>query len=181
MPGVQLRAREIAMRRALNWFAAILIAAVFLVAGLWKLTDPTGAAVRLAQARVPESLSLAAAIGLGTAETFAGVLLLVPRFRRWGSVIGSLLLVAFMVFIAIHYNELRGAECSCFPWVKRAVGPGFFIGDGIMLALSIAAGVWARHSNGVRPALVILGAVTVFAVVSYGVNLTRHTGTKAPD
>lgn len=164
-----------------NWTAAILIAAVFLVAGLWKVTDPSGAAVRLAQAKVPESLSLAAAIGLGIAETFGGVLLLVPRFRRWGAAITSLLLVAFIVFIGIHYTELRGAECSCFPWLKRAVGPGFFVGDGIMLLLAIAAGFWARRSEGLRPAAVILGAVAVFAVVSYGVNLTRHTGTKAPD
>jgi uncharacterized membrane protein YphA (DoxX/SURF4 family) len=168
-------------RTVLSWTAAILISAVFLVAGLWKVTDPAGAAVRLAQAKVPESLSLAAAIGLGTAETFTGVLLLVPRFRRWGSAIGSLLLVAFMVFIAIHYAELRGAECSCFPWVKRAVGPGFFIGDGVMLALALAAGFWGEASSGLRPAAIILGAVAVFALVSYGVNLKRHQGTKAPD
>ncbi len=168
-------------RTVLNWVSAILISLVFLVAGLWKVTDPAGAAVRLAQARVPEQLSLAAALGFGIAETFGGVLLLVPRFRRWGSIITSLLLVAFMIFIGIHYNELRGAECSCFPWLKRAVGPGFFLSDGIMLLLAIAAGWWARNSDGLRPALVILGAVTVFAVVSYGVNLTRHTGTKAPE
>lgn len=168
-------------RAALNWTAAILISIVFLVAGIWKLSDPAGAAVRLSQARVPESLSLAAALGFGIAETFGGVLLLVPRFRRWGSVITSVLLVAFMVFIGIHYTELRGAECSCFPWVKRAVGPGFFIGDGIMLLLAIGAGVWARKPDGVRRAMAILAVVAVFAVGSYGVNLTRHTGTKAPE
>jgi len=166
---------------ALNWIAAILMAAVFLVAGLWKATDPVGAAVRLAQARVPEDLSLFAAVAFGIAETFAGVLLLVPRFRRWGAILTSLLLVPFMIFIGIHYKELVGAECSCFPWIKRAVGPGFFIGDGVMLLLAILAGLWARHSDGIRPASVILGAVTVFALVSYGVASTRHTGTKAPD
>src|ERR1700760_2680313 len=106
-------------RSALNIVAAVLIAAVFLVAGLWKLTDPIGAAARLAQAKVPESLSVMAAVGLGALETFTGILLLVPRFRRWGAVIGTLLLAAFMIFIGINYNELRGAECSCFPWVKR--------------------------------------------------------------
>jgi len=167
-------------RAAINWAAAILISAVFLVAGLWKVTDPMAAAVRLAQAKVPESLSVLAAIGLGTIETFAGVLLLVPRFRRWGAFIGTLLLAAFMVFIAIHYNELRGADCSCFPWIKRAVGPGFFIGDGIMMLLAIGAGIWARASEGIRPAVVILGAVAVFALVSYGVASVRHTGTRAP-
>jgi uncharacterized membrane protein YphA (DoxX/SURF4 family) len=165
----------------LNWTAAILISAVFLVSGLWKVTDPMGAAARLAQAKVPESLSLAATLCLGIAETMAGILLLVPRFRRWGSVAGSLLLVAFMVFIGIHYNELRGAECSCFPWVKRAVGPGFFIGDGTMLLLAIVSGVWAARPHGLRPAFMILGAVALFAVSSYGVNSIRHAGTKAPD
>jgi uncharacterized membrane protein YphA (DoxX/SURF4 family) len=168
-------------RNVLNWTAAILISAVFLVAGLWKLSDPAGAAVRLAQAKVPEALSLAATLGLGTAETLAGILLLIPRFRRWGGAIGSLLLVAFMVFIGIHYNELRGAECSCFPWVKRAVGPGFFVGDGLMLLLAVAAGAGARASSGLRSASLILAAVVVFAGTSYGVNLTRHTGIKAPD
>lgn len=168
-------------RTAVNWTAAILISAVFLVAGLWKVTDPIGAGVRLAQARVPESLSVAAALSLGIVETFAGVLLLVPRFRRWGAIIGSLLLVAFMVFIGIHYKELAGAECSCFPWLKRAVGPGFFVGDGIMLLLAILAGWWARQSDGLRAATVILAAVAVFAGLSYGVSLSSRTGTKAPE
>lgn len=165
----------------MNWTAAVLISLVFLVAGLWKITDPIGAAARLAQAKVPESLSLLTTLCLGTAETFAGVLLLVPRFRRWGSIIGSLLLVAFMIFIGIHYQELRGAECSCFPWIKRAVGPGFFAGDGIMLLLAIAAGVGAPKATGLRPAALVLGAVAVFTLVSYGVASTRDIGTKAPD
>lgn len=166
---------------AVNWISAILMAIVFLVAGIWKATDPVGAAVRLAQARVPESLSLFAAVAFGIAETFAGILLLIPRFRRWGSIITSLLLVAFMIFIGIHYKELVGAECSCFPWLKRAVGPGFFVGDGIMLVLAILAGWWTKQSDGLRPAALVLAAVVVFAGVSYGVSATRQTGTKAPD
>ena len=168
-------------KTTLSWVGAVLLALVFLVSGLWKLTDPHGAAVRLAQARVPQGLSLAAAIGFGIAETFAAVLLLVPRFRRWGAWLGGALLIAFMIFIGINYNALRGAECSCFPWVKRAVGPGFFIGDGIMLALAVAAGVWARRAQSVRYAMLILGAVTLFAAGSYGVAAMRQTGTKAPD
>ena len=79
---------------ALNWTAAILISVVFLVAGIWKATDPVGAGVRLAQARVPEVLSLPAAVGFGIVETFCGVLLLIPKFRQWGAWIASLLLVA---------------------------------------------------------------------------------------
>ena len=154
-------------RTVLNWTAAILISLVFLVAGIWKASDPGAAAVRLAQAKVPESLSVAAAIGLGIAETFAGVLLLVPQFRRWGAWLGGFLLIAFMAYIGFFYKELQGAECSCFPWVKRAVGPGFFIGDAIMLAVAALAGWGARRSSGFRPALIVLGAVMVFAFVSF--------------
>jgi hypothetical protein len=93
----------------------------------------------------------------------------------------SFLLVAFMVFIGLNYNALRGAECSCFPWVKRAVGPNFFIGDGIMLLLAMMAGAWARPARSMRIAALILGAVTLFAAASYGVAAMRQTGTKAPD
>jgi hypothetical protein len=86
-----------------------------------------------------------------------------------------------MIFIGIHYSDLRGTDCSCFPWLKRAVGPGFFAGDGAMLLLAIGAGVWARTADGLRPVVVILGAVAVFTLVSYGFASTRHTGTKAPE
>ncbi len=137
-------------KSTLSWIGAILLALVFLVSGLWKLTDASGAAVRMAQARVPQSLSLAAAIGFGIAETFAAVLLLVPRFRRWGAWLGGALLVAFMIFIGVNYNALHGAECSCFPWVKRAVGPGFFVGDGIIWRWrrSRVSGLAARKTCG---------------------------------
>jgi uncharacterized membrane protein YphA (DoxX/SURF4 family) len=168
-------------KTTLSWVGAVLLALVFLLSGLWKLTDASGAAVRMVQARVPQSLGLAAAIGFGIAETFTAVLLLVPRFRRWGAWLGGALLVAFMIFIGINYTALRGAECSCFPWVKRAVGPNFFIGDAILLLLAVWAGMWAPRARGMRAAMAILGAVAMFAAGSYGVAEMRQTGVKAPD
>ncbi len=165
----------------LSGTAAVLMAALFLVAGLWKITDAPGAAVRLAQAKVPENLSLAAALLLGIAETFSAVLILVPRFRRWGSWLMTFLLTVFMIYIAVNYTALHGAECQCFPWLKRAVGPGFFVGDGIMLALAVVAGLWSKRSENLRSAALVLGAVVVFALVSYGVAATHNTGVKAPD
>lgn len=170
-----------AWKTALNWSGAILLSLLFFVSGLWKLTDAPGAAVRMAQALVPQSLSLAAAIGFGIAETLAAVLLLVPRFRRWGAWLGGGLLIAFMIYIGINYNALRGAECNCFPWVKRAVGPMFFIGDGVMLACAVAAGLWARPSRALGQAFAVLGAIAIFAAASYGIGAMRQTGTKAPN
>jgi hypothetical protein len=61
------------------------------------------------------------------------------------------------------------------------VGPGFFIGDGLMLLLAVFAGIWSRPPESVRTAILILGAVVVFALVSYGVAAARETGTKAPE
>lgn len=167
-------------KSALNWIAAILTSILFIVAGLWKITDPISAAARLAQAKVPENLSLAAALVLGIAETVAAVLVLVPRFRKWGAWLGSGLLIAFMIYIGINYTALHGAECNCFPWIKRAVGPGFFIGDAVMLLLAIIAGFWARPSESRRSAVIVLCAVTVFALVSYGATAVRQRGVQAP-
>ena len=168
-------------KTALSWVAAIILGIVFLVSGFYKVTDAQGWAIRLTQLKFPESLSLAAALAVGIAETVGGLLVLVPRFRRWGASITGLLLVAFMIYMALNYTALKGADCSCFPIVKRVVGPMFFIGDAALLVLTPLAAIWAKPASGLRSAFVILGAVAVFAGVSYGVNEFRLTGTKAPD
>jgi uncharacterized membrane protein YphA (DoxX/SURF4 family) len=160
--------------------SAVLTAALFLVTGLYKITDAPGFAARLVQLRVPQEFSLILSLGLGIVETFAAVLVLVPRFRRWGSWLTSALLVVFMIYVGVNYNVLRGEECSCFPWVKRAVGPAFFVGDALMLAMAVLAGVWAKRPESKRSAILVLAAVTVFGLVSYGVAENRNTGLKAP-
>jgi uncharacterized membrane protein YphA (DoxX/SURF4 family) len=167
-------------KTALNWSAALLLAVLFLISGVWKITDAPGAAVRMAEARVPQSLSLLAALTFGVTETLAGAFLLVPRFRRWGAMLAGLLLAAFLIYFAVNYAALRGADCSCFPWLKRVVGPGFFAADGLMLALAVLAGVWSKPPASLRSAVLVCAAVVVFALVSYGVDVTRANGTPAP-
>jgi uncharacterized membrane protein YphA (DoxX/SURF4 family) len=167
-------------KTAMNSVAAVLLALLFLSSGVWKVTDVPAWSARLTQALVPEALSVPGTLAIGIVETVAGVLLLVPRLRRWGAALAALLLVVFMAYFALHYNALRGQDCSCFPWLKRVVGPGFFLGDAAMLGLAAVAGVWARRPGGLRNALVIAGAVAVFAGVSYGVDLTWQSGAKAP-
>jgi uncharacterized membrane protein YphA (DoxX/SURF4 family) len=168
-------------KTALSWTAAFILAILFLASGIWKIVDAHGWAVRVAQAKVPQALSLPAAILVGITETMGGVLILVPRFRRWGAFLIGLLLTVFLVYFAINYSTLRGEDCSCFPWLKRVVGPGFFIGDGAMLLGALVAWVWAKPAAGLRTVVLILGAVSVFAAVSYGVAAVRQSGTKAPD
>jgi|HubBroStandDraft_6_1064221.scaffolds.fasta_scaffold66464_3 uncharacterized membrane protein YphA (DoxX/SURF4 family) len=160
---------------------AVLLAILFFVSGCWKLSDPFQWSQAMEQFRVPADLALPFSIAVGVAEAFGAVLIVIPRLRRWGGILISLLLVAFMLYIGVNYNALVGKECSCFPLVKRAVGPGFFVGDAVMLAMSLAAAAWSRRPSGLRTASVILGAVLVFAGVSFGSNLTRQSGLQAPD
>ncbi len=169
-----------AWKSTASLICAVLLALLFIISGVWKITDPIRAATLMTQALVPHALSLPAALGFGIGETFAGVLLLAPRFRRWGAWLSALMLVAFMAYFAVFYNRLRGADCSCFPWVERAVGPMFFITDGLMLAMALAAGWWARPGRGVKQALLVLAAVSVFAGASLGIHTYRAQGIEAP-
>jgi uncharacterized membrane protein YphA (DoxX/SURF4 family) len=176
-----LRAVELpGWKTRLSWVAAVLLAVLFLASGLWKISDTQAWAQRITQLKLPGALSVPLALLAGIAETLGAVLVLVPRFRRWGAILIGLLLIAFMGYFAVHYSALRGADCSCFPWIKRAVGPQFFLGDLAMLGLALVAGWWSRPPGGLRTVAVIAGAVAVFALVSYGVTEVRQSGTRAP-
>ena len=168
-------------KSVLSWVSSVVLCGLFLLSGLWKITDVQGTAVRMVQAKVPESLGLAAALFFGIVETVGAVMILVPRLRRWGAMVLGALLLAFLGYFAVQYNVLRGAYCSCIPWLKRVVGPGFFVGDGVMLLMAVLAGVGSRRPEGKRAVVLIAAAVTVFAGVSYGVGAARETGTQAPE
>jgi len=160
--------------------SAILLALLFLVAGLWKLSDPLSTTARMVQALIPPSLALAVALCAGIFETWAGILLLVPRWRKWGAWLAGLMLVAFMVYMAVFYRQLSGEDCSCFPWLKRVVGPAFFVSDAAMLLLAVFAGLWAAKAAAFRRAFVVLGIIGVFSISVYGVVAAQQSGLEAP-
>ena len=173
--------RQTAWKSIAATVAAVLIGVLFLVSGVWKLTDPLDWTTKIEQFKVPYSVSLPFTLMLAVGETWGGLMILIPRFRRWGAILLSALLVAFMAYMGIHYVEFKNMDCSCFPLLKRAVGPGFFVGDGIMLLLAAVAGWWSRPPTGVRAAAVCLGAVAVATGACYFAAHSRLTGTKAPE
>ncbi|MEO8100736.1 MAG: MauE/DoxX family redox-associated membrane protein [Acidobacteriota bacterium] len=170
---------------------AIFIAGVFLLAGIYKAIDPYKFAALAHNLLVPYSFTLPLALTLAVLETTTGILVLIPRFRRWGAYLGGALLLGFMGYVAWNYTALQGRDCSCFPELKlpfgfaidlkRKVGPGFFYGDALFIAAAAMAGLWAKRSYGKRSAAVVLGAVAVFTAVSYGVAFANRSGIKAPD
>ena len=175
----------------LSHAAAIVVGLLFVTAGVYKAVDPYKFANLAKNLLVWKDWTLPLALGLAVAETTAGVLILIPRFRRWGAMLAGFLLVAFMGYIGWNYHALIGRDCSCFPELRlplgitidmrRSVGPGFFYGDLAFLASAAIAGFWARRSQGLRTAAVILGAIAVFTGVSYGTVYSKLTGLKAPE
>jgi uncharacterized membrane protein YphA (DoxX/SURF4 family) len=174
-----------------NHAAALFIGIVFITTGVYKAVDPYKFANLAKNLLVPYSLTLPLALLLAVAETTAGTLTLVPRLRRWGAILAGALLLVFMAYIGWNYRALIGRDCSCFPELKlplgitidmrRSIGPGFFYGDLGFIAAAAIAGIWAKRSQGLRTAAVILGAVAVFTAVSYGSAYSKLTGLKAPD
>lgn len=153
-----------------GWTAAVLMAFLWLVAGIWKLSDLSGFQVKLTQLLVPVGLSMPATLALVVSELTAGILLIVPAWRRLGGYFSAVLLLVFMAYVAINYEPLRGADCSCFPWIERAVGPAFFWSDGAMVALALAAAWFSRPPARLSQAGYVLGGIVAMTGVVFAVD-----------
>jgi uncharacterized membrane protein YphA (DoxX/SURF4 family) len=159
---------------------AILLGIVFLVSGGWKFMSPLKTGELLEQAQVPAGLGILGAATLGVLELLAAFLLFVPRFRRWGGLLGSALMIFFIGWIAYYYPVLVGRECSCFPIIKRTVGPGFFISDAVMLLLGIAAFAWSPRARGWKAPLVAFAALIIAAGASVFANASLRQNAQVP-
>jgi len=164
-----------------GWVSAVLMAALWLVAGLWKLSDISGFQLKLNQLLVPVALTLPATLAVAVSEVFAGILLLRPAWRRLGGLFSTLLLVVFMAYIGYHYQTLIGEDCSCFPWLERAVGPAFFWSDGAMIVVSLLAAWFAPQMGQFTQARNLLVGILALAVVAYGWDRLRpESGAEVP-
>ncbi len=159
---------------------AILLGIIFLVSGVWKVLDPFKTGELLEQAKVPAGFGRLGASALGTLEVLAAFMLFYPRLRRWGGLLGSGLIVFFLGWIGYYYSALVGKECSCFPIIKRSIGPGFFLGDGVMLLLGLAAFAWSAKVVSAKLPATALAAIALLAGVSYGVNTWKHSNVQVP-
>ena len=159
---------------------AVLMGLVFLISGGWKVLSPFKTGELLQQAQVPAALAVMGASALGTVELFTAALLFVPQFRRVGGLLGSALMIFFIAWIGYHYHALAGQECSCFPIIKRTVGPGFFTGDGVMLLLALVAFAWSPRVMRLRVPTVVLMALVIIAGISFGVNAAERHNAQVP-
>jgi len=168
------------MKRSVAAICAILLGIVFLVSGGWKVLNPFKTGELLEQAQVPGGYGPLGAVTLGILEVLAAFLLFHPRFRRWGGWLGSALMIFFMAWVAYYYQKLAGQECSCFPLIKRTVGPGFFVGDAIFLLLGLAAVAWSSRPKSIRTPGIALATLIVFAGASFGIHANTRSHAQIP-
>src|SRR4030081_2141439 len=83
-----------AWKKAIGGIAALLLAILFFASGSWKLADPYKWSQFLTEFKVPGNIALEFTLALGIGESFGAVMILVPRFRRWGSWLIAFLLAA---------------------------------------------------------------------------------------
>ncbi len=168
-------------KSAAGHIAAILTALVMIAPGLAKLLLPFTVQTMFEQLLIPTSLSMAAVLAIGTAELFAGLLVLIPRYRRMGALFTAALLVIYMIYIGGRYQALVGRDCSCFPWLKRSVNLWFFPEDGALLAIALLAAWWSPKAKLSLKVPALLAALSlVFAGGAFAYANAHQGGIQVP-
>ncbi len=114
----------------------VVLAGVFGLAAVTKLTDLPGSRVAMRSFGVPERLAAPVGIGLPIAELTLAVLLLPLATAWWAALAGLGLLLAFITGITYNLVQGRTPDCHCFGQVYSApVGQSTLIRNGIFVAL----------------------------------------------
>lgn len=94
--------------------SSLVLAAVFAVAAVTKLTDRTGTREAVVAFGAPERLASFFALGLPIAELAVAALLLFPETAVVGATCALALLGVFSVAIAVSLAQGRAPDCHCF-------------------------------------------------------------------
>ena len=170
-----------AWKNIVSHVAAVSVAIIFLATGIAKMAVPYQVQTMFEQLLVPVWASMPLVIVLAIGEALGGLLVLIPRYRRLGAWLIAAMLVAFMGYIGLRYQALVGRDCSCFPWLKRAVTPALFVEDGAMLAAAVIAAWFSRKPSSLRFPIIALVAISVLAGAGLGYNTIHQSGIQVPE
>ena len=102
----------------------LLLAGVFLTAGIGKLRDLPGSRRAVADFGVPERAARVVGLLLPLAEIAIAVSLVPAPSARWGALAAAILLAAFIVGIARALSRGEQPDCHCFGQIHSApAGP----------------------------------------------------------
>jgi uncharacterized membrane protein YphA (DoxX/SURF4 family)/thiol-disulfide isomerase/thioredoxin len=154
--------------------ARLLLAAVFIAAGVGKLLDLPGSRRALLGFGVSESLADFGGVALPVVELATAAALLVEPLARWGAVAALVLLAAFTVGIISALARGETPDCHCFGQVHSApAGRSQLLRNAVLAAMAafvIAAGPGSTSDIGIATggssvAVVLLGASTLLLLV----------------
>ncbi len=129
--------------------ARLLLALVFMVAGVAKLADREGSRRALADFGVPTPLATPLAVLLPLAELAVAAALIPVATAWWGAAGGLTLLLLFVAAIAVNLARGRKAECHCFGQLHSApVGWKTLARNGVLAAVAGFVVWWGYDGAG---------------------------------
>src|SRR5918997_2381882 len=132
----------------------LLLAAVFIVAGMAKLADPKGSRQAIIDFGVPAGLASPLGILLPLAELVCAVALILSATAWWGAVGTLALVLLFVAGIGINLARGRKPECRCFGQLHPApAGWKPLARNGVLPALAGIL-VWQGWNGDVGPSAV---------------------------
>jgi peroxiredoxin len=146
--------------------ARLLLAVVFVVAGVAKLADREGSRQAMLDFGVPTALAAPLGLLLPLAE-LAVAAALVPAATAWWGAVGALaLLLLFVVGIGANLARGRKPECHCFGQLHSApAGPKTLARNGVLAAMA-AFVVWQGRAGAGPSALGWMGELTTAELVA---------------
>ena len=157
---------------ALLLISRCLLAAVFLIAAVGKLLDPSGTRRGLEEFGVPRRFVGAVALLLPAAELATAIALVLAPSARWGAIGALVLLCTFAIAVVRVMSQGRAPDCHCFGQLhSEPAGAGTLIRNlalALVAVLVIAQGpgpALDEALEGLDGAQIALVATAVLAVV----------------
>ena len=155
-------------------FARLLLASVFLLAGLAKLGDLAGSRQAVTAFGVPERLARPMGTVLPFIELAAGMALIPSATARFGALLALALLVVFAGAIALALANGREPDCHCFGQLRSAPASWRTLlrdaGLAAVAAFVLAAG-WSNTGASATGWIGALGATAAVGLLGGGVIL----------
>ena len=146
--------------------ARLLLAIVFLVAGVAKLADRAGSRQGLVDFGVPKSLSAPLGILLPVAE-LAVAAALIPASTAWWGALGALaLLLLFVAGIGFNLARGRKPDCRCFGQLYSAPAGWSTLGRNGALAAVAGFILWQGREGAGPSAVSWLGALSTVQLLA---------------
>jgi uncharacterized membrane protein YphA (DoxX/SURF4 family)/thiol-disulfide isomerase/thioredoxin len=150
----------------------VLLAVVFVTAGVGKLLDLEGSRQAMRDFGVPDRAVRIAAIVLPVSELAIGLALLFRPSARWAALAASLLLAAFIAGIARALARGEQPDCHCFGQIHSApAGPITLARNALLAACAVVVVVYGSGPAidtwlGARSASQLVAIVTAICAIA---------------